>query len=816
MTLIGTASHAAAAALQTLRRRRRNTTAVLLTLAVGIGGLVAVFTVIRPVLFAPLPFRDDQSLVVVEQGSIGSDKTGQLSAASYLGLARQTKTLESTAALQLRQMTLSDEGEPIQVSGARVTPSMFAVLGVRPILGRAFRPEDAVAPAVRGTILTEGHVAVLSHALWSSRFGSRRDVVGRTVRLNEQAYEIIGVLPERSIYPAGTDVWVPLAFGDLAAGDRGGYYLRALARVKADIPRAAIVAELATIATRVSASWPPEKRGLQFPITTLRIYLTKDYTRILWTVFLLAGLIVALVCGNVVNMLLADATARRREVAVRAAIGASDRDIMRQFTVEGLILGWLGAVIACLVAALATRFIVTLAPPGIADWHAIAVDAWSIGFALGVGTLVGLLFGWVPSLYMSRTDLTILLADAARGTTGGMRSRVILKSLVTAQLALAVVLLISTGLLVRSYVRLRTVDLGFRADNLLTVKFSVPSRRYPTPEAVGALQSRILAAVSGAPGIHGAAIALRRPVVDPGGGIWFRIGTKMPVSEPPNAEHPEITFNTTTPGYFSIVGIPLVRGRDVASEDRIEGAPVVVVNSAFARAYLAPGNPLGQHVILTPWPDAPREVVGVVGDVRQGGVRGEITPAAYVPAAQIPIPDFYLVVRGAGEPNSIASTVRDRVRQVDHLLPLGTVRTMNDLIADTVQSTRFALSLVASFGVLAILLAGSGVYAVTSFEVAQRIPEVGIRAAVGATPLNIVTLFVRRSMQRTLIGSAIGAVVAIWLGRSAAALLFETSATDLPTLTGAVGLLIVVSLLATVVPIAGAVRRQPADALARA
>ena len=785
------------------------TLTALLTLALGIGVNTAIFSVVDSVLLRPLPVKDSERVVSVWEHSLraGLDRN-EMAPANYFDLRNQNQVFEGVGAFGDQSMNLTGAGEPERLDARIVTANVFALLGMQPALGRTFSPEEDQVGRHR--------VVVLSDALWRRRFNGDPSIVGRNITLNADSYLVVGVMPPDFFFPEREgELWTPWAMEPEEASGRGDHYVRTVARLKPSVTIQQANAEVEAIAARLSNEYPRTNEGLGFFVSSFH----EDYVGNLKTPILILFASVALVlliaCANVANLLLAQATSRRREIAIRAALGANRLAIIRQLLVESMLLAIGGGLLGVLGAIWGVQWLSKLAPESLSKLQTVSVDTRVFLFTLGVTVLTALVFGAVPAFHASRAKPGETLSEVGRDVAGGMSGRYMRRVLIVSEVALAVVLLVGAGLLIRSFQRLRQVDPGFKTDNLLTMRMVLPFTKYAKPEQRTAFYDELLRKVDELPGVESAGMITFLPLSFSGMNFAFSIEGR---SAPGDMNLPLAVYRVVSPDYFRAMGIPLQRGRGFDSRDRSDTPPVIVVNRRLAEHFWPGEDPIGKRLKIGP-ADSPNSwatVAGVVGDARQGGLYGDQNFELYVPYAQERrgfVAPRDLVVRTTGDPASLAAAVRETVWSVDKDQPVSNVRTMDTVIATTVSRERFQMLLLALFATLAMVLACVGLYGVISYAVVQRTHEIGVRMALGAQPGDVLRLVINQGMLLTLIGLAIGVAGAFAVTRVMNEMLFGVTATDPITFVAVPLMLGVIAFLACYIPARRATKVDPLVAL---
>ncbi|HEX5725049.1 MAG TPA: ABC transporter permease [Longimicrobiaceae bacterium] len=800
-------------ALRTLRRSPGFAAVAVLTLALGIGANTAIFSVLQAVLLRPLPFADaDRLMVFWNQYAGGGPQKGAISPSEFADYRRSLRAFESTAAVTDWNANLTGRGEPERVQGFIVSPNLFDVLGVRPALGRAFAPGEGV----------EGNreVAVLSHALWQRSFGADPAVVGTTVRLNGNTYTVVGVMPPEVrfpdapglLFPERADLWVPRAWESFA-DERGNQYLRVVGRLREGGTAEGAAAELRALAARFQAEYPES-----YPVASgwrpVAIPLREEYVgQVRPALLVLAGavgLVLLIACANVANLLLARSAARRREIAVRSAVGAARGRLVRQLLTESLVLALAGAVAGVALASWGVAVLARVGPRSIPRLEETTVDLRVAGFALAASLLTAALFGLVPALQLARPAAAVL---GAAGRASPDRGRRRLRSfLVAAQVALAVVVLVGAGLLLRSFARLQGTDPGFDPRGVLTFQVSLPPLRYDSLDQRVAVWDEVLGRVAALPGVRAAGGVNPLPL---SGDAWSASFMVEGQPVPPGGEYPHAEYAAVSPDYFRAMGISLHAGRAFTGADRAGAPAVAVVDERLARRYWPGEDPVGKRLSLAGQPDTVfTEVVGVVEHVRAVGLHQEGEPQVYVPLLQRSNRSAYMAVSAPrGDPLRLAAAIRAEVRRADPELPIAKVATMEQVLARATADRQFSLVVLAVFAAAALLLAAVGIYGVASYLVAQRTREIGIRMALGARGADVLRLVAGEGLAVVAAGIVAGTVGALAFARLLSGLLYGLTATDPLTYLGVALLLGAVATAALLLPARRASRVDPVVAL---
>jgi putative ABC transport system permease protein len=789
--------------LRLLRKYPASSLLALATLALGIGANTAIFSVVDRVLLRALPYPDPDRIVMVwEKRPRESVMQNVVSPADYLDWRKQNTVFEHMAAYAGGMASLTGDGEPVVVPAASVGWSFFDLLRVRPELGRMFQPDDEV--------LGRHRVVVLGHGLWQSRYGGQRDIIGRRVWLNGNAWEVIGVLPASFQFVTDVDLWAPLVLGPEIS--RVSHQLDVYARIKPGVSFAQALDAMDRLGLQLETEYPQENRGHGAHVTLMRDIYVKPLRATLLVLFAAVGLVLLIACVNVANLLLARAASRRREMSVRSALGASRGRLVTQTLVESVSLSVVGG-----IAGLATGWVLLQALPAVmperlsvVGLDQIHLDVRVLLFSFGLALLTGILFGLLPALHASKPDMTDTLKEGGRGAAGIRRPARI--ALVVGEVTLAALTLVGAGLVVRSFSETMSQPLGFDPSQRLTFSLAVPPARYKTPEERRAVLLDIERRLGALPGVRSVGGVNLLPLGggDSRTGIGIENRERKP-DDPPTRMHPRIV----TPTYFSTVGIPIKQGRGFETTDDDRALPVVIISETSARRFWPDGNPIGQRVQFggdETW----RTVIGIAGDVRHWGLRREINPVLYWPQAQAMTSGLNFVLRADVDPGSLTGPARAAVAAVDPNLPLARVQSFDKVVAESVRSERAQTLLLGSFGVLALLLAVIGVYGVMAQLVSTRVHEIGVRMTLGARPVDILRRLMTEGLWQTLVGLAIGLVAGSYvmrLGTLPDEMLFHVQPWDPLTLTAVAIILIVATLAACLIPARRAMRVDPVRAL---
>ncbi len=803
------------------------TAAAVAVLALGIGVNTAIFSLLDTVLLRPLPYRDaDRLVMVVERLEKAFTEPLGFSPPDFAIFEREQRVFTEVAAYANKYYELSASGDPERIAGARVSPSLFSVLGVSPALGRTFTREEAQAGR---------NVVVLSYGLWRRRFGGDRRILGSAILLDRQPYVVVGIMPPRFEFPhrgpalnnLPADLWAPLAFTpEELQGWASRYMHSVIGRLKPGVTLAQARQESDALARRLQREfYPAQFRDgglfeLHASVEPFRFELAGRVRSLLFILQAAVGMVLLIACGNVANLLLSRAAARSREMAVRLALGAGRRRLIAQMLLESLPLALAGGALGLLVAAWGVDLLTAFSPVNIPRTADIRIDARVLGFTLLLCCGSALLFGLAPAWQCSRAPVCDALKESERGGGPGRSRQRLLDAFVTCQFALCLVLLIAAGLLMRSFARLIATDPGFRPENVLSLSLSLPGNGYPTAGSIRSFFQRLLERADTLPGVKAAGAATDLPLA-----VRESRGFAMEDEQPEAAGLPMVVSHVNVfGGYFEALGIRLSRGRFLKRQDGMR-EPVVVINETMARRYWPGRDPVGRRMKWgtrqseRPW----MTIVGVVEDVKQG-LHERPMPQVFEPYLQVPdawledrsiaaMRSMTLVVRAAGDPTSLVSAVRNEVRALDPALPVFDVQTLERHVSDSVAPQRFNAFLLGIFGGLALLLASVGVYGVVAYSVTRRAREIGVRVALGARSADVVGMVIRRSVALAGAGIGLGLIVAFALTRTLSSLLYGTSPTDPATFAGVSLLLIGTAALASYMPARRAARVDPMIAL---
>jgi len=786
--------------VRTLLRNRGFSVVAIVALALGIGANTAIFSVVNAVLLRPLAFEQSDQLVMVWEKRLQLGRIrNNVSPPDFNDWRAQNKVFEDMAAFSSRGFNLTTSGEPERIQGAEVSPGLFPILRTKPRLGRFFDADEDKG--------TDNPVVIISSGLWQRHFGSDPEIAGKSIKLNDKAYTIVGVTPADFVFPnRRSEAWIPLMLAKEDAANRAGHNLNVVARMKPNVTLQEARTEMDAIAAQLEQQYQVNT-GHGANVFPLYEEVVTSVRPALLILIGAAGFVLLIACANVANLLFARSASRSREIAIRTALGAKRSRVVRQLLTESVLLSITGGVIGVLLALWGLDLLLAIGENTIPRAKEIKLDGSALGFSLLISIATGLIFGLVPALQTSKPDMNEDLKEGSRSASGSIRRNKTRSLFVIAEVAICLVLLIGAGLMIKSFAKLINVSPGFNPENVLAVNVALSGSQYRDPAAIGSFYQRVVEQLSSLPGAKSAAVVTALPMAGSFGGRYFGIEGRPP--QPPGQGF-NARINVATPGYFETMNIPLIEGRDFDSRD-VRGAPdVIILNQEAVRRFWPDESPIGQRVTVD---NKTRTVIGVVGDVKQSGLDIDITPEMFWAYNQVPVPFGTLIVRTAGDPAAITSSVRGAMQQIDKDLPLYGIKTVNDVISDSVAPRRLNMLLLGIFAGLALVLAAVGIYGVISYSVSQRTREIGIRMALGASHNNVMKLVVGEGMSLAVIGVAIGLVASFFLTRLLSTLLFGVSTTDTITFAAISLLLTGVSIVASFVPARRAMKVDPMVAL---
>ncbi len=785
-----------------------------IALALGIGANTAIFSVVNAVLLRPLPFPDPDSLVALFETDLQRGlQRGTHSYPNFFDIRAQNSVFERVSTYRSGDYIMTGRGEPARLQGAVVTSDLLPLLGVQPVLGRMFLPDDDKPSET-------GRVVILSQPLFQKRFSADPSILNQAITLNGVSYTVVGVMPAGFEFPIQNEpveLWTTIA-GD-ASGQtpvttqRGAHFLRVIGRLKPEVTLEQAQADVTTIASRLEQQYPDTntRRGLR--VDSALSALVGDVRPTLFILLGAVACVLLIACANVANLLLARATSRHKEMAIRAAMGASRVRVIRQLLTESVLLSILGGAVGLLLAVWWSDLLIALGKEDIPRAVQVGIDWRVLGFTLGVSLLTGIIFGLAPAVHSSKSELVDALKEGGRGTSEGARRNKVRNVLVVTELAIAVVLLVGAGLLIQSLWRLQKVNSGLEPQNVLTFNVGLPEVKYNYEKQAQFfidLKSRLEAT----PGVQAASSILPLPL----SGDRFSISFEIEGRPMAPKDHPVGDFFATGVGYFRAMGIPIIKGRDFDDRDRHGATPVVIITESLARQFFPNEDPIGKRIkpginTIEGEKTAMKEIIAVVGDVRNRSLDVEPKPAYYVPQTQVPFDQMAMVVKTSGDPHSLISAATKQVAALDQDIPVFAAKTMEEYLSASVAAPRFSTTLLSIFAAVALVLTVVGLYGVMSYSVAQRTNEIGIRLALGAQSRDVLLMIVKQGGLLIGLGLVIGLAGAFALTRLLASLLFGVTAKD-PLTFGAVAVLLaIVALLACYVPAWRATKVDPMEAL---
>ncbi len=788
------------------------TVVAVLTLALGIGANTAIFSVVNELLLRPLPFRDAERIVMLWEVTPEGRHQNTTSRANFLGWRDQSQSFDGVAAFSDQRLNLTGVGEPEEVSVQFASSGLFRILGVEPVVGRTFAKEDVQQGSPQ--------VAVLSYGFWQRRFGGDPRIIGKPITLNGAPFTVIGVMPQgfqwhirsRSGTGRPAEIWTVLTM-PAGEGAMRGRFLSVVARLKPGVSMEQAGAEMKTLEARLELDAPQFNKGYGVEIIPLREQFVGNVRPALWLLLGAVGFVLLIACANVANLLLARAAAREKEIALRTALGASRMRVVRQLLTESVLLAVLGSLLGLGFAWWGIHALVMISPRDLVYIQDVGINLRVLGWTMAVSLVTGIVFGLAPALEATRLNLNDALKEGGKGSGGqSSRSGRLRSALVVAEVALALVLLVSAGLLVKSFARLQKVERGFDSENVLTMVVRLPEGKYKEDAQLVAFFRQATARIGALPGVRNVGMVNFLPLY---GGLGSNTGfTIEGKPAPPIGEGPSTNVRVADAGYFGAMGIPLLRGRNFTNVEANEARHVVIISELMARKHFPGEDPIGKRIDVAMFEKpTPTEIVGIVGDVKYDSLTDEVLPTVYFPHPELTYPFMTLVIRTDGDPAALAPAVEREIRAIDPDQPVSDVRTMNQVMADTVARARFNTLLLGLFAGLATLLAAVGIFGVMNYSVTLRTREIGLRMALGAEPRQVLMLILKQGLFLTLIGIGVGLVGALMLTRIMSGLLFGVDATDPATFTAIVLLLALVSLIACYIPARRATRVDPMIAL---
>jgi putative ABC transport system permease protein len=797
--------------MRVLAKHKGFTVVAVLTLALGIGANTAIFSVVNELLLRPLPYQDADRIVMLWEVTPEGRHQNTTSRANFRTWREQSTAFESMAAFSDQRLSLTGGADPEEVSVQLATPELFQVIGVKALLGRTLMPEDTQA---------NPPVVVLSYGIWQRRYGGDPQMIGQTITLNGAVCNVVGVLPEgfqwhirkRSGTGKPAEIWAVLAMPSEGPALLGRF-LSTVGRLKPGVSLEQAETEIKTIHARIEQDSPKYNRGYTAEIIPLREQFVSNVRPALLVLLGAVGFVLLIACANVANLMLSRAAAREKEIALRTALGARRSRIVRQMLTESLLLALLGSLLGLALAWWGLKALVAISPHDLINLQNVSINLTVLIWTMVISLATGIIFGLAPALEATRLNLNDALKEGGKGDSGqSIRNRRLRSILVVAEVALALVLLTSAGLMVKSFARMQKIDAGFNAENVLTMVVSLPERKYREDQQVVTFFRQATERIRSLPGVSEVGAVNFLPLY---GGLGSATGfTIEGRPEPPPGQEPSTNVRVTDSGYFNAMGIPLLRGRNFTDFEMSEARKVIIISESLAQQHFPGEDPIGKRISVgmfdTP---TPTEIIGIVGDVRYDNLITKAEPTVYFPHPELAYSFMTLVIRSSGDPSQIANAVQGEVRAIDPDQPVADVRTMNQVMADTVSRARFNMLLLALFAGLATLLAAVGIFGVMNYSVTLRTREIGIRMALGARQSQVLMLILRQGLILTSTGLGIGLLGALALTRLLSSMLFEVEATDPLTFAAIVVILGIVSLIASYIPARRATRVPPLIAL---
>jgi predicted permease len=779
-------------------------------MALGIGANTAIFSVVHAVLLEPLPFPDADRLVQISHVPPQTTFPGMarfaVSAANFLDWQKQNNVFERMALYGGAGYDITGAGKPESVGAGTVSFNFFSVLGVQPLHGRLFLPQEDRTGS--------NHEVILSYKLWQARYASDANVVGKSIDLDGDPYVVVGVMGPKMVTPNFAQLWTPLGLSDKEAAVRGEHHFFSIGRLKPGVTLAQAQAQMNTISQRLEKAYPEDDKGWGAVVTSMREETVGSVRPALLMMLGAVAFVLLIACANVANLILARTFARRKEIAIRSAVGASRSRVIQQLLSESLILSLCGGALGLLAARFGIELLLKFFADKLPRMGEIGLDGPVLAFTFALSIVTGILSGLLPALGMTRGDVSDALKQGLGRTDADSGSSHTRSALIVVEVALSVVLLIGAGLMIRSLWKLQTTDPGFDQRNVLTLAVMVPKHQFTEPTQESQFFDQVLQRVRSLPGVESAGAVDDLPLVG---------GSNQPIAAEGHplvalSEQPEVSVRVATPGYIQAMRIPLLEGRNLSASDTADAAPVVVISQSMAKQLWPNQSPIGRHLKLSFYPDKDRAVVGVVGDVKQRGLDSasgmatlywplaQVTASAMSPWRAVPLS---LIVRTTTAPQTLATAVTAAINQVNKDIPVDNVMTLEDFVDETLTQHSFNMQLLAIFGLLALVLCAIGIYSVLAYSVKRSMREIGLRIALGASLRDVGRLVIVQGMKPTLAGVAIGLMAALALGRVAASFIYGVSSRDLGTFLAVTMLLILVSLAASLVPALRATRVDP-------
>jgi len=787
------------------------TAIAVIALALGIGANTAIFTIVNVVLLERLPFREPDRIVSVwEEGAHRPGKSNSVGPANFIRWRERSASFDAMAAMVDLSVNLTGRGDPEEIVAQTVEAPFFPILGVSPLVGRTFTDAENRDP--------QAAVVILGYDFWQRRFGGDHAILGQTIQLNGRPQTVVGVMPqgfrlfvkELSIAGKPADLWRPYVL-PADARDFGGRYMQAIAQLKPGVSVARAQTELSAIAAALATEFPDRNKGWGARVLPLHDQLSGEYRAALLVLSGAVAFVLLIACANVANLLLARGAARRREIAIRSALGAARSRVLRQLLTESFVLAALGGALGLLVAQWGIALLLALSPVDLNTTSAVSLSYPVLLFTATASLLTAIVCGLAPAFEGSRTDVQETLKDGARQVGAGLRHRRLRQAFVVSEIALAAVLLVGAGLMLRSFGSLRRVNPGYSTSNILTMRLQLPNTKYRDDVQRIRFFHEAIGRIKEIPGVQAAGAISYLPLTGLGAGTGFTIEGQPP---PPPGHDYVVDVSVCDDGYFATMNVPLKSGRFFSEREMAEKSNVVIVSESLARTYFPQGDALGKRLVIAMTrPNVPTEIIGIVGDVKFADFTTAPHPTTYWPHPQLAYSGMTFTVRTAEEPLSMAPSVERAIRSLDKDQPVAEVRTMNQWVAKSLAQARFSSTLLTIFANLALALAAIGIYGVMSYAVSQRTSEIGIRLALGATMGDVLTMIVLDGLRLAVFGLALGVLLALGLSRTIATLLYETTGTDPVTFAAVIGVLGAAALLASYLPARRAANIPPVEAL---
>ena len=795
-------------ALRTLRSSPGFTLVVMATLGLGIGINTAIFSLVNGVLLRPLPYTEPERVMTVWEANPQLDiPQDQVSAGTYRDWTERSESFAALGAYRFETFIMGGTAELERLSGAAISPSVFDVVGVQPVLGRSFREEEA----------TPGNnfVVILSHGFWTQRFGADPEILGTAIVLDDQPFTVVGVMPPGFEFPPDADavrLWRPLAINSRLFDVRAMRVYNVVGRLESGVSVSQARSEMAAISLGIAEEYPETNRGWGSNVTPALEQVVGDFTTLVWMLAAAAALVLLIGCVNIANLMLARASVNQRDFAIQATLGAGRGRLLRRSLAESFTLVVLGGGFGLLLAFLGVTLLKRVLPPEMPRIDEIGIDATVLAFAAAASIFAGVFFGLYPAIRAMRPRLAEVLQEAGAGGSGRRFARRLLNGMVAVQVALALLLLLSAGVMIRSFSRLLQVDPGFRTGDVMVTALSLPSNEYRDRDSQVQFWNQLVDGVSALPGVEAAGAVSALPMSPLG--IEFDLPIRVEGREAPSsAEQPRAQYRSVLPGYFEALGIPLIRGRMLDRFDREEGRPVMVLNESAVRLLFPGEDPLGR--ILGVPMAGQIEIVGVVGDVRHNGLDAPSSPELFVAYQNFPLRDMHLVVHSEGDEAELAQAIRAEIAALAPALLVTRIATMEELVSDSLAQPRFNMALLLSFALCALVLATVGIYGVISYSVVQRTGEIAIRMALGSDARRTFRLVVGQTLAYVLVGGLLGVAGSFFASQLVRGLLFEVSPLDPLTLVGVVAVLAAAAAAAASIPAQRATRIDLSNALQR-